>query len=132
MYILTVVCNADVFVLPPVLNSIIYQSALLQLRSETVCSMSLRRTSQPRSFMVTNVSQQTAFQHFRCCITSSLTEVILYVIISNYNHITMILGASLCCSLLYICCEEDFKEYISTSLPVLELQFINSATKQQV
>jgi len=48
---------------------------------------------------------------------------------------TVILGASLCCkegsAFLCVCGEEDFKEYIFTSLPVPE-QFINSETKQQI
>jgi hypothetical protein len=33
---------------------------------------------------------------------------------------------------LYVCCEEHFKEYTFTSLPVPELQFIISATRQQI
>jgi hypothetical protein len=49
---------------------------------------------------------------------------------------TVILGASLCCkegsAFLCVCCEEDFKEHIFTSLPVPELQVINAATKQQI
>jgi len=36
MYILTVVCNTDVFVLPSVLNGVLYQSALSQLCFENV------------------------------------------------------------------------------------------------